>query len=441
MRSVSFCLSRKTWNLPCTLSGWVITGILVLFGVSGVQALESPQLGAGLPGRSSVERSPFNDIPSEGLHFQKGILKTGQSMGAILDKWKVPPSLIHEAAMKARGCFDVRKMRKGQPYWVISSDTTEGGVRYFIYEQSAVDYVVFDLAVPVNVYTGTKQVDTRPRKICARINTSLWQALSKEKGNSELAFRLCDIFAWTVDFHHLARGDEFRVLFEEETCRGKFVGVGPVKAAKVTHRDASFYAFYFCDGNTGHYYDARGRSLQKAFLKAPVKYTRISSGFSRRRLHPVLKVYRPHPGIDYAAPKGTPIMSVGDGVVLRAAYNKTNGNYVKIRHGDGYVTQYLHMCRFHPGTKPGAGVQQGQVIGYVGSTGLATGPHVDFRCWKEGKLIDLSKIDLPTGKPVSEDMAAHFSSMVKALKAELDGESGEDTPRYAASVVPHPHKR
>ena len=179
--------------------------------------------------------------------------------------------------------------------------------------------------------------------------------------------------------------------------------------------------------------DERGRSLQKAFLKAPVRYTRITSGFRRRRLHPVLKVYRPHPGIDYAAPKGTPIVSVGDGIVIRTAYNETNGNYVQIRHGGGYRTQYLHMCRFHPEIRPGAAVRQGQVIGYVGSTGLATGPHVDFRCWKDGKLIDLSKVELPTGKPVKEELAAQFFSKVHALKAELDAESCEDTPQYAAT--------
>jgi murein DD-endopeptidase MepM/ murein hydrolase activator NlpD len=220
-----------------------------------------------------------------------------------------------------------------------------------------------------------------------------------------------DALQWSVDFHHLQKGDKFKLVYEQNMIEGQDVGVEQVYAAYYKNLDNEHFAVYYehPDVNKKGYYDLEGRPMNKGFLKAPVKYSRISSGYNPNRFHPILKRRKPHYGTDYAAPYGTPIYAVGNGVVTKASRTRGNGNFVKIKHNDTYQTQYLHMQKFAKGITPGAQVKQGQVIGYVGSTGLATGPHVCFRFWKNGKQVNHLKLNFPPPKSLPvEDLPGFY---------------------------------
>ena len=242
----------------------------------------------------------------------------------------------------------------------------------------------------------------------------------KSRSDPELSVKLSEIYAWTIDFHHLQKGDSFQAIFEKKFIKGKPIGLGRVKAARFYHKDRFYYAFYFEQDAHGSYFDEHSKSLQKAFLKSPIKFSRITSGYSKRRFHPILKKYKSHFGIDYAAKTGTPIMSTGDGVVVRSGYDSNNGRYVKIKHNGIYTTQYLHMSRIARGIKPRVKVKQGDIIGYVGSTGLATGPHLCYRFWKNGRQINPFKEDIPSVGPVKKDDLQNFNQKMAELKQQLD---------------------
>jgi len=230
------------------------------------------------------------------------------------------------------------------------------------------------------------------------------------------------VYAWSIDFFRLQKGDAFSVLYEEEYVDDSiYVGLKRIVAANLTHVGNDFYAFpYENELGFNDYYDEDGRSLRKTFLRAPLNFTRISSRYSGRRFHPVQKRWKAHLGTDYAAPTGTPIMSTADGVIIAAKYTSANGNYVKVRHNSTYTTQYLHMSKIKPGIKNGVRVKQGDIIGYVGSTGLATGPHVCYRFWVNGKQVDPYKQKLPDAKPLEGERMDAYKSYMASLKEELD---------------------
>ena len=212
------------------------------------------------------------------------------------------------------------------------------------------------------------------------------------------------MYAWTIDFFKIQNGDSYKVYYENNYANGKYIGIGRVIAAEFTHKNENFYAFYYKDKNNyGEHFDEEGKTLRKAFLKAPLNFYRISSRYSKNRKHPVTGQWKGHFGTDYAAPKGTPIMTTANGTIVAATYTRNNGNYVKVRHNSTYTTQYLHMSKIKKGIKKGVYVKQGDIIGYVGSTGLATGPHVCYRFWKNGKQVDPYKQKLPPGEPISKE--------------------------------------
>jgi murein DD-endopeptidase MepM/ murein hydrolase activator NlpD len=317
----------------------------------------------------------------------------------------------------------VRRLQAGKPYRVYRNAWL-GKARYLVYRPSAVEYVVFDVRFPERSFVGAREVQTAWRTVEGTITHSLYQSLDDAGAHPSLALALSEVFAWQVDFFRIQRGDRFRVVFEERRVDGRRIEPGKVVAARFAHHEDDYFAFRFDAGDAGDagasaYFDENGNSLRKALLKAPLRYSRISSHYSRRRLHPVLKRYRPHLGVDYAAPYGTPVRSVGDGKVLFAARKGGNGNYVKIRHNATYTTGYLHLQRFAEGVRPGARVKQGQVIGYVGSTGLSTGPHLDYRFWKNGAAINPLAVDLPPGEPVAPPYRAAFEAVRDGLMPYL----------------------
>ncbi len=359
-------------------------------------------------------------IDCDDLHVVKDTVQPHQNLSDILLKYDVPNSAIHDAAVASKAIFDVRTMKAGNPFCIIHSTDSSKKVRYFVYELNPVDYVVFDFDDPIKVSLGKKSVQLKTKTVSGRIESSLWDTLTEQQLDIELAIKLSEIYAWAIDFHHLQKEDTFRVVFEEIFVEEKPIGIGKIQAARFDHKDKIFYAFYFEQDAQGSYYDQHADSMEKAFLKAPIKFSRITSGFSKRRFHPILKKYKAHFGIDYAAKTGTPIMSTGDGVVVKAGYDKNNGKYVKIRHNGVYTTQYLHMSRFAPGIKRARNVRQGEVIGYVGSTGLATGPHLCYRFWKNGRQVNPSKEDIPSVEPVGKEYLDRFNGQMANLKQQLD---------------------
>lgn len=331
-------------------------------------------------------------------------------------------------AAKCKGVFDIRSMRAGRPYYVLQKkddkrgwqDTTAAPIDYFIYQHSAVEYVVFDL-VKDTVYKGMKQVETQQKTAVGIIGSSLSETMEQSKATPMLTLALSEVFAWAIDFYRLQKGDQFKVIYTENFVEGNSIGIDKILAAVFTYKGDDYYAYYYAKDSTdnGAYYDEKGLSLKKAFLKAPLKFSHITSHYSMKRFHPVLHAFKAHLGTDYAAPTGTPIMTVGDGTILDARYTANNGNYVKVKHNNHITTQYLHMCRIAAGIKPGVHVSQGQVIGFVGSTGLATGPHVCFRYWLDGKQVDWLKQKTVPSDPINKSDRPAFEQLVQQYNKEL----------------------
>ncbi len=352
-------------------------------------------------------------------------LGSGKTLADILGERDVPYAVTLEAAEKAKSVFDVRRMKGGNLCAIASRTGLHGEeprVSHFIYEIDPVEYVVFDLEDSVKVYRDSKKIRTRVAGACGEIKSSLWAECANLGLDVSLVLKLAEIYAWTVDFHHLQKGDRFQIVYEENFVEDKSVGPGKILAARFVHEGKQFDAFYFENDGEGWYFDEQGRSMKSAFLKAPIKFARISSGYSHRRLHPILKVYRKHLGIDYAAPMGTPVMTVGDGTVLNTGYGKAEGRYVKIRHNSTYTTLYMHLSRTAEGIRPGRRVEQGDVIGFVGSTGLSTGPHLDFRFYKNGKPLNFAKVESPRTKSLSKEQMETFLLETRELADKLEFE-------------------
>ncbi|MCB0397869.1 MAG: peptidoglycan DD-metalloendopeptidase family protein [Flavobacteriales bacterium] len=356
----------------------------------------------------------------DSFDIKEGHIRNNENLSTILAKYGVDYGTIDLLAKESRDVFDVRRLAAGRKYTLLCDKDSSGYAKCFIYEKSPVDYVVFDWRDSLQIYQGAKQVDTVRRTVSGEINSSLYMNMVRNGVDPGLAISLSEIYAWTIDFYRIQKGDQYKIVFDELYVDEKPVGIGQIHGTWFKHSGEDIYAFYFEQDEHGDYFDVEAQGLRKAFLKAPLKFSRISSHYSLRRFHPVQKRYKAHLGTDYAAPTGTPIHSVGDGVITHAAYTSGNGRYVKVRHNGTYTTQYLHMSRIGDGIKPGKYVKQGDVIGYVGSTGLATGPHVCFRFWKNGVQVDPLKEKLPPSEPVRKENMDAFEKVKAQLKKELD---------------------
>ena len=340
----------------------------------------------------------------DSFNVTKGVVKQGQTLGEILYANHIDHPQIAEIVNKSKGIFDVRRVNAGKEFTIICVDDSTEKACYFIYQEDPINYVVMDLINDIDVYRGKKEVTTKVNVAYGDINSSLWLTIQEQDLSPKIAAELSTIYAWTIDFFKIQKGDAFKVYYENKYIDNEYIGIGRILASEFTHKGQNFYSFYYRENeNFGDYFDEKGRTLRKAFLKAPVDYKRISSRYSKRRKHPVTGRWKGHFGTDYAADRGTPIVTTANGTIVSASYTKNNGNFVKVRHNGTYTTQYLHMSKIKPGIRKGVYVKQGDEIGYVGSTGLATGPHVCYRFWVNGKQVDPYKQDLPPGDPIKEE--------------------------------------
>jgi murein DD-endopeptidase MepM/ murein hydrolase activator NlpD len=360
-------------------------------------------------------------INMDSLIVLKNQVKPDQNLSGILQSYNVDYRKIDLLVKMARPVFDVRRLKSGNSYTVLCKNDSIDKAEYFIYEISPVSYVVFDLREKLNVYLGRQEVKTLLTSSSGIITSSLWNAIEDKGLNPYLAVELSDIFAWTIDFFGIQKGDSFRMIYENEVVKEDTIGIGRILAACFNHMGREYYAFYFVQDGEGDYFDDKGNSVRRAFLKAPLRYSRISSRYSNRRLHPILKIYRPHHGIDYSAPSGTPIYSIGDGSVVGVGYDtKGGGRYIRIKHNSTYTSLYMHLSGYAKGIYEGMRVQQGDLIGYVGRSGLATGPHLDFRIFKNGYPVDPLQVESPPSKPVNVNIRKEFDSVAVIIKKQLD---------------------
>lgn len=327
--------------------------------------------------------------------------------------------------------FDVRKVRAGRPFVLLTDMDSTATPRYFIYEMSAKEYAVFDLTTN-KVTRGAHPSEWRERTCGGTVESSLWNAMVASETSPQLAVMLSHIFGWTIDFFGIQKGDEFRLIYEQEYVEERPINNFSIRAASFRTSDSLYYAIPFVQEGEELYYNEKGNSLEGAFLKAPLDYYRISSRFTNSRYHPVLKRYRAHHGVDYAAPTGTPVYAIGSGKVIDKGFQANGGgNYVKIRHNSTYTTTYMHLSRFAKGLKVGDMVAQKEVIGYVGSTGLSTGPHLDFRVYENGKPINPLTIKSQPKKPISEENREAFRTVCDSLIRRMQ----EITPTLVAETT------
>jgi murein DD-endopeptidase MepM/ murein hydrolase activator NlpD len=328
-----------------------------------------------------------------------------------LDKNGIPAKRVYDLTQKCKGVFDVRQIRVGHEYHTYFSKDSVPSLHYLVYERDAHSFVVFGLKDTLSVTIHEKEIETSLHYAEVTINSSLWVDLQKAGVSPLLALALSDIYAWSIDFFGLQKGDSFKALYEVMSYKGDVLDIGNVKYAEFVHAGKSYQAYHYeLENQSNEYWNEKGESMRKAFLKAPLNYKRISSGFTYARKHPVTRKVQPHTGVDYAAPTGTPVVSIGDGVVVEKGYKGAGGNTVKIKHNSVYTSAYLHLSKYGKGIAVGTRVKQGQVIGYVGSTGRSTGPHLDFRVWKNGTPINPLTMKMPPAVPVPKDKMGDFET-------------------------------
>jgi len=374
-------------------------------------------------------------LPLDSFTIHQGIIKKDQSLSDLLLKYGVSGQDIHEIATHYRDVFDFRKIRYGKPYKVFCSRDTFETVQYFIYEHTPVEFVLVGLKDSISVSRSAKKVTIAVQRAGESIHSSLWMTMKENDLDPMMAIELSEIYAWNIDFFGIQEGDLFKVIYNQHFVDTQYIGLGEIHGAYFYHAGKEFYAIPFEQDSVITFFDQDGNSLRRAFLKSPLRYSRISSGYSWSRMHPILKIRRPHLGVDYAAPVGTPVHAIGDGKIIETSYKKANGHMVKIRHNSVYTTAYLHLSGYGKGVQTGAYVMQGDVIGYVGSTGLSTGPHLDFRFYKNGSAVDPLKVEAPPVEPVKEENMVRFDSVKTLVMSYLGQIQIEDSTLTDTSLV------
>lgn len=359
-------------------------------------------------------------IPVEEYKVEFGVVEPNCHLAQIFSSLGISDDKIHKLTHDIDSIFDVRKMRSGQSYAVFRSKDSLSVPVFFVYEESPKDYVVFDLCDSCKVWRGMHPVEWKEKSVKGHVESSLWVAMEEQGVSPQMAMDLSGIFGWSIDFFGLQKEDEFRVIYEQEYVNGCGLPNFKILAASFKASDSLVYAIPFMQDGEELYYNENGNSLEGAFLKAPLDYYRISSKFTNSRFHPVLKRYRAHHGVDYAAPVGTPVYAIGEGRVIAKGYQSGGaGNFVKIKHNGSYTSTYMHLSRFAKGLNVGSVVRQKEVIGYVGSTGLSTGPHLDFRVYENGRPVNPLTIKSQPKKPISKENMDAFVHLRDSMVARL----------------------
>lgn len=347
---------------------------------------------------------------------QKQSVRNNEFFADILVNKGIDYAIVDQLLKNGAGKFDARRIKAGNTYAFVNSRDSLPE-KYFIYQENAVDYIVFQLFDSLKVERKQKEKLVISQQSSGVITSSLWNSMVGQGLDPNLVVSLADIYAWTIDFFGIQEGDSYYLYYDESFVDSVSIGAGKIHAALFIHEGKEYWAIGFEQDGTFAYFDDKGLSLRKAFLKAPLKYSRISSKFTNSRYHPVLKIRRPHHGVDYAAPSGTPVYTIGDGKVIDKGYQRAGGgNFVKIKHNSVYTTMYMHLKGFAQGLSVGDHVSQGELIGYVGSTGLSTGPHLDFRVYQNGKPVDPLKMESPPVDPIHKANEATFNGLIRHWK-------------------------
>lgn len=350
-------------------------------------------------------------IPSDSFSIIKGHIRPNRFLSDIVEEYGITAGEIDQLVKNSAGVFDVKDLRAGHNYTILADNDSIARLRYLIYEHEPSLLFIFSFNDSLNITPFRYQSRSIIKFASVTIESSLWEAMISGGIDPEVAVELSDIFAWTVDFFGLQKGDRFKVVYEERYIAEESVGIGRIFAAEYTGSGVIIPAIPMIQDGKESYYDSEGNSLRKAFLKAPLRFSRISSRYSSGRMHPVLRIVRPHFGVDYAAPVGTPVFSIGDGKVTSADIEGESGRIVRIRHNSVYSTAYLHLSSFGKGISAGAMVRQGDIVGYVGNSGLSTGSHLDFRFYKNGYAVDPLKVEAPAVEPVKEENREKFEKI------------------------------
>lgn len=359
---------------------------------------------------------------SDGLDLSHGEVKSGETFTSLMTRLGMSSEGAYALAQACDTVFDVRRLRAGNTYTAYyAGDSLSHRLNYLVYDNDKIHQTIFKCTDTVGVWTSEKEVIHQLKYADFTIHSSLWNDMRAAGASPLLILDLSDIYAWTVDFFGLQEEDRFRLMYSQSICEDELIAIDTIYYAVFTREEKDIYAIMYDQGDKGNrYWNEKGESLRKAFLKAPLQFSRISSGFSYHRKHPVTGKVKPHTAIDYAAPTGTPVMSIGDGTVLSVGWAGGGGNTVKIRHNAQYVTSYMHLSKYAKGIKAGTHVSQGQVIGYVGATGTATGPHLDFRVYKNGTAINPLKMESPSEDPIRPENKAALDSVHVVYRAMID---------------------
>lgn len=357
------------------------------------------------------------------LDIEEFQVKRGDNLSAIFNRMGFSMSKVDTIVKASREILDPRRLQEGKEYLTLAARDSAATIKYVVFERSNIDFSIVDFTQDsIVAYEFNKKVNIKTHYTEGEIQSNLWNTIVENGGDPLLSLKLSDMYAWQIDFFDVKKGDSFKVVYDVAYVDDSIpLYIGDIRSAIFEHQGNSYTAIPFEQDSVKEFFDEKGNSLRKAFLKAPLNFHRISSRFTNARYHPVLKRYRAHHGVDYAAPTGTPVKTIGDGVVIAKAYQKNGGGYyLKIKHNSVYTTSYMHLSKYAKGIEVGKRVQQGDVIAYVGSTGLSTGPHLDFRVHKNGSPIDPLKMESPPSLPVKPELIDSFTHVSKLLLEDLN---------------------